>query len=364
MDVFDYSDHFFYRLARANDIGRPIQIELHPGVNCDLYRCPHCYGHGQSPMPGDLISPEEIGDALDDVAAFSPAIIVSGITTEPLTHPRSGDLIRQVRRRKLSLGLYTKGRRLEGDVADALLEGSAECFLTVSLDDVVRADYNRRHSLKLSSRESAFGLSGSEYFDRVLDNLRKFKLMRDARQANVEIRISLLLFADNSDALHVTKSVAAIVDLADMVRIAFPQNRNDGFAPGTLPPNSRAVLDGLSEQFAQDSRVKILRNCFAPERNREFRVCRVQQFQAVIDRSGNLFPCPQVAVSPFRHLCYGNIRERRFSDLLAGQERRRVFAMNVDGEMKCRICDRKDEAVNVALHELAKAYDRDPGASS
>ena len=52
-------------------------------------------------------------------------------------HPRAGDVIRQVRRCNLPPGLYTKGRRLEGDIAEALLDGTGECFLTVSLlDDV------------------------------------------------------------------------------------------------------------------------------------------------------------------------------------------------------------------------------------
>ena len=357
MDVFNYADHFFHRLVKSNDIARPVQIELHPGIHCDLYRCPHCYGHGQAPLRGQLLSPEEIGEALDDVASFAPTIIVSGITTEPLTHPRAGDVIRQVRRRNLPLGLYTKGRRLEGDIAEALLDGTGECFLTVSLDDVGRDDYNRRHFVTLSSREGATGLAGADYYDKVLSNLRAFKAMRDARRARVEIRIGLLLFADSSDRAHVVESVEEVASLADRVRIALPQYRNDGAAPGELPPNGRAILDNLAEAFSNNPHVRVLRECFDPQRNQEFTRCRVQQFQAVLDKSGNVFPCPQVAVIPFQHLCYGNIRERRFSELLVAEQRRRMFAMDIDKEMKCRICDRKDEAVNVALHNLASGYE-------
>lgn len=357
MDVFNYSDYFFYHLVRSSDLARPVQIELHPGINCDLYTCPHCYGHGQSPMAGQVLAPEEIGAALDDVAAYKPTIIVSGVTTEPLTHPRSGDVIREVRRRGLLMGLYTKGRRLEGDVVDALLEDSTKCFLTVSLDDVTRADYNRRHFVTISRRERGSGLAGSDYYDRVLANLRAFKAARDARNAAVEIRIALLLFADNCDQANVVDSVRAIADMADLVRIAIPQDRNDGVAPGELPSNGRATLESLSEVFAGDAKVRVLRDCFEPKRNREFKRCRVQRFQAVIDKSGNVFPCPQVAVNPYRHLCYGNIRERRLSELLLGEQRRGMFEMDVDTEMKCRICDRKDESINVALHSLSRAYE-------
>src|SRR5687768_11740574 len=83
----DYARHFLHRLAARYDVSAPLQIELHPGLHCDLYRCPHCYGHSQPPLRGAVLSLKEIESALDEVASFDPTIIVSGITTEPLTHP-------------------------------------------------------------------------------------------------------------------------------------------------------------------------------------------------------------------------------------------------------------------------------------
>jgi radical SAM protein with 4Fe4S-binding SPASM domain len=356
MDVFDYSSHFFYRLARTYDISRPIQIELHPGINCDLYRCLHCYGHGQPPLPGHILSPEEIGAALDDVSAYAPTVIVSGVTTEPLTHPQSADVLREVRRRGLPLGLYTKGRRLEGDVVDALLEGSGECWVTVSLDNLGKDEYMRRHGLSPSSREGRSGLSGGEYYERVLSNIESFKATRDARAANVEIRIALLMFADNSDEEKMVETVEAIAGMADYVRIAFPQNRNDGVAPGELPDNRAEILHNFSQRFAEHPKVKILQNTADPHRSDAFKLCRAQQFQACIDKSGNVFPCPQVAVNAYPHLAYGNIREQPLRELLVGARRRQMFDMDVDTQLRCRICDRKDETVNASLHNLASAY--------
>jgi radical SAM protein with 4Fe4S-binding SPASM domain len=357
MDVFDYSDHFFYRLARWHDISRPVQIELHPGIHCDLYRCPFCYGHGQQPLPGPVLSPEEIGAALDQVAASTPTVIVSGVTTEPLTHPQAAAVLTEVKRRGLPLGLYTKGRRLEGDVVDALLEGSGECWVTVSVDDIGNDEYLRRHNISPSSREGASGVSGAEYYERVLSNIRTFKAMRDARGAAVEIRIALLLFADSSEEAKVIEAVEALADLADRLRIAFPQDRNDGIAPGPLPCNRAQILLNLSKHLADHPKVSILQNTSEPQRNRVFNRCRVQQFQAVIDKSGNVFPCPQVAVGPYRHLSYGNIHQHSFAELLLTSQRRRMFEMDVDSQMHCRICDRKDETVNVALHNLVNAYE-------
>jgi hypothetical protein len=34
-----------------------------------------------------------------------------------------------------------------------------------------------------------------------------------------------------------------------------------------------------------------------------------------------------------------------------------MFHQDVDRDMRCRICDRKDEAINVALNELSVAFD-------
>lgn len=356
MDVFDYSDHFFYQLAVSHEISRPVQIELHPGINCDLYRCIYCYGHGQAPLPGALLSPEEIGAALDDILACAPTVIVSGVTTEPLTHPMSAAILRQVRRRGLPMGLYTKGRRLEGDVVDALLEGSGECWVTVSLDDVGSDDYMRRHGVLPLSREGNSGLAGKDYYNRVLENIQSFKRARDKRSGAVEIRIALLLFASSCEETRVVETVRHLADLADKVRIAFPQNRNDGVLPMKLPLHRDDVLQRLTELFAGNPRIKILQNTAEAQRSTAFRRCRAQQYQTCIDRSGNVFPCPQVAVGPYRHLSYGNIRERPLSALLVGPKRRQMFEMDVDTEMCCRICDRKDEALNVALATLTNAY--------
>jgi fatty-acyl-CoA synthase len=358
MDTFDYVQHFFHRLANAPGGNRLIQVELHPGQHCDLYRCPHCYGHGQRTLAGDTLSAAEIGAALDQVAASDPTVIVSGITTEPLTHPHAADVIAEVRGRNLPLGLYTKGRRLEGDVVDALLDGSAECFVTVSIDEVDPAAYLLRHGLTTSICERGpHGLSGEDYLQRVTANVRAFKARRDARAVPIEIRIALLLFAGNCDEACVADAVDSLAGLADRLRVAFPQDRNDGRPAGAVPADTAAALDRLRQRFASHPNVKIL-NSAVPTRDASFTRCRAQRFQVTIDRSGNVFPCPQVAVQPYQHLSFGNIRERPLAALLASPGRAAMFEMDVDSQMRCRICDRKDEAVNVALGELGGAFDR------
>jgi hypothetical protein len=187
MDVFNYAEHFVHRIAVAHDPKSLIQIELHPGLHCDLYRCPHCYGHGQHIMPGEVLSAAEIDAALADVAASAPTIIVSGIATEPLTHPDAVGILQAIKRQRLPLGLYTKGLNLVPQVRQSLLDGESETFVTVSLDAVSGADYMIKHNIAAGPKDE-----GRNYHERVLDNLRQFRIERDRVGARVEIRAAFL----------------------------------------------------------------------------------------------------------------------------------------------------------------------------
>ncbi|MBS0448797.1 MAG: radical SAM protein [Proteobacteria bacterium] len=357
LGVFQYRDHFFLRVSEAHDHRRPLQVELHPGLHCDLYRCPHCYGHGQPPMPGRVLSVPEIAGMLDQVGDVNPLIVVSGITTEPLTHPDAAGILREIRSRDLRLGLFTKGYRFDAACADAVLrQGTSECFVTFSVDAVERDDYNRLHGIPVRHvAPHGSARHGEDYFDVVLANVRAFyeaKQRMGAAASHVQIRIALLLFEENSSDAAVDQAVATFTDTADIVRFAFPQTPNDGVALANVPDAREQRLHQLAERFKGHRKVRVLTNTAEPDRSRDFKHCHTQKFQVTIDKSGNVFPCPQVAVSNYAHLSVGNVRTASLSEILDSPQRRRLFDCRIDEDMKCRICDRKDEAVNAALEKL------------
>lgn len=356
VDVFDYSSHLLHRLARAHDPAAPLQIELHPGLHCDLYRCPHCYGLGQPVLAGRPVTAQEIDTALADIAAYRPTVIVSGITTEPLTHPDASGIIRAIKRRNLTLGVYTKGRRLDQDMCDALVEPGGHTFVTLSLDGVTRGEYVTRHGLREDRRDGVSGLGGGAYFDVVMEGLARLRAARDAAGSSTEIRGAFLLFGDNAHEATIEAALALYGSQVDLLRFALPQQRNDGAAPGVLPADPDASLARLEERFRSEPKVRILSQTSVSTRDPFFKRCWAQRFQVVIDKTGNVFPCPQVAVAPHRGLSYGNIRTMRLADLLTGRARSDMFGLDVDSQMKCRICDRKDEALNTTLSRLTVAY--------
>ena len=336
---------------KAHDPGRPLQIELHPGLHCDRYQCPHCFGHGQRPLAGRVLSAEEIGRALDDVAAFDPLIVVSGVTTEPLTHPEAAAVLRTVRSRGLRLGLYTKGLRFGRECAEAVLEDDAECFVTFSLDAFDRETYQRLHGIQPGGAGRGEGTAGEDYFDKVVANIRAFYAEKQRRGSRTQIRIAILLFRENCGP-DLEAAIAPCTEMADLVRLAVAQDRNDGGRVGNLPGSHAALLGHLAAQFAGHPKIRVLTGTVEPARDRAFRRCYTQRFQITIDKSGNLYPCPQVAVAPYRHLSFANLRAAPLAELLRSSQRLGLFEKDVDSDMRCRICDRKDEAINRALCRL------------
>jgi radical SAM protein with 4Fe4S-binding SPASM domain len=356
MDVFDYADQFFFRSWEKRGLDAPVQIELHLGIHCDLYRCPHCYGHGQHICSGQLISADEIAAILDEVADTKPVIVVSGVATEPLTHPSAAEIVSLIASKGFPLGLYTKGRRLDVFVRRALIAANAETWVTVSLDAISSSAYMRKHGVHPAARDGIDGTFGANYFETVLDNLSKLRAERDLARSRLHIRAAFLLFMDDAVEENIHRTIEAIGPHVDLLKFAFPQKRNDGRLPGLLPEQRGEVLKKLGDIFSANANVKILITSESPVRSTSFSTCHTQRFQTVIDSVGNLFPCPQVALQPYRHLAYGNIRMSPLKELLRSPERVRMFGLDVDKDMRCRICDRKDEALNIALEaRLRKA---------
>lgn len=351
MHAFDYADHFIYQLVRLHDPGQPMQIELHPGLHCDRYQCPHCFGHGQRPVAGRTLSAQEIATALDDVAHCNPLIVVSGVTTEPLTHPEAAAIIGAIRARNLRLGLYTKGLRFDEACTEALLQGDAECFVTFSLDAFNAADYQTLHAIKPGGAGRGEGTPGKAYFDRVCTNIRALHAAKQRRGHCTQVRVAILLFRETIEG-DVESKLRSLTGMADLVRIAVAQDRNDGGRVANLPEQRQALLDRLAARFRGDPKIRVLADTAAPERATSFTRCHTQRFQVTIDKSGNLYPCPQVAVAPYRHLAFGNLRSGSLASLLRSPERLRMLDQDVTSAMRCRICDRKDEAINRALGRM------------
>ena len=356
MDAFDYGDHFWDKLLRAYDPRRPLQVEFQPGVNCDLYRCPYCYGHGQTPMAGPLITPDDVSRVLDDLEGMDPFIEMSGITTEPLTHPDVAAIIGVIRERNFRLGIHTKGYRLDEKVAEALTQGTSECFVSVSVDAANNAQYMELHDIPASSRDAYRNTTGEEYFNIVKENMQHLYRLKNKVNSPLNLRATLLLFNENLDEQNLREAIEEFSGFTDLVRLSVAQVRNDGEQLVNFPQESNKLLNNLAERLSDLPNVRVLTDTANASRDTKFRRCHAQQFQAVIDKGGNVFPCPQVTLVEYEWLHYGNIKTSSLKEILGSKKRFDMFDWDVTQDMKCRICDRKDEGINVKLDGFRKAF--------
>jgi radical SAM protein with 4Fe4S-binding SPASM domain len=241
-------------------------------------------------------------------------------------------------------------------MCDALVTPGGHTFVTLSLDGVTPEEYVKRHGLRGDRRDGVGSASGGAYFDLVREGLARLRTARDVAGSQTEIRGAFLLFDDNAHEATIEAAMELYGPHVDLLRFALPQYRNDGCSPGDLPSDSKGRLAQLKERFRSEPKIRILSQTATPTRDSCFKQCWAQRFQVVIDKTGNVFPCPQVAVAPHRRLSFGNIRSTRLADLMIGKARADMFGLDVDAEMKCRICDRKDEVLNITLARLAEVY--------
>lgn len=353
MTNFNYASDYVWRLAQAHDPTDILQLELHPGLNCGRYRCPYCFGHGQPLNPGGFLSADEY----EEIAAGfhgRPTVIISGVATEPLSHPEADCVVRAFRRREFPIGLYTKGYNLTGAVREALVDGPGECFVTVSVDAGTSADYDQVHNIA-PRRRAAEDTSG--LFEDILENLEALATLKRKVKPELKLRASILVFKELVRDGKLADAVRTLWSDVDLIRIGMAQDRNDGVRTSDLPDDRQRLLAKLAAEFAEDSKVTVLVNCSDPTRNKVFTQCLAQRTQVTIDKSGNVFPCPQVALKPYAHLKIGNVRETSLPTILGSRLRRDMFALDVDTQMKCRVCDRKDEAINSAAAGHCSAFD-------
>lgn len=346
---YEYADHLFRRQVRGHDITTVTQIELQPGVGCGPYKCPHCYGGGPMTVTNPLTM-DDYRHLLDQVERYRPLVQISGVATEPLTFKHIVELLNDIKSRGLSFGLHTKGYRLDNDIAQCLTDGidGSESFVTISIDAADASVYKRLHNIT----------SSGSHLELVMANLRSLYRINTANGNRLKVNVAYLLFRGNSSYDHINRFIDLVGDHCDVIRFSAPHVANgysgkpDQLANYLTPAEAEVVLGGIEPNTHRPGQVKVLAdtcNCFHSD---GFAYCYAQVFQVVIDAEGRVFPCPQTADRDHRHLSYGSIREGRPLRAILASPQRRAMLSNAVASMKCRVCDRKDEAINIKCHEL------------
>lgn len=334
---YNYVGDLVARLVKSNDF--PLQVELHPGSHCGSLRCSYCYSRRQVLCDG-LITIDHYSRLFDDLIDNSPFIEISGIGSDPLSYPDFCKLLRLIRRRGFSFGIHTKGVLLSNELIRLLsAERSEGSYITIGVDSANADTYNRLHGL----------LPKSNVYQEVRENIIRLYAEKQRRRSRLKVNLAYLLFVNNSSKKDIEEFIQTFGDHADLIRFSIPQVPNVANPINYL---NRKETDGvlrLLEKYAND-RITVL-NFTESTHDEAFEFCWAQRFNATIDKGGNVFPCPQVALKDYFGLSWGNITEHRFRDIWNSDTRRKMQEMSVR-HMKCRVCDRKDESINKEFNEL------------
>jgi radical SAM protein with 4Fe4S-binding SPASM domain len=284
----------------------------------------------------------DYGQLFDELEGHGLFVEISGIRSDPLSYPDFCGLLGIVKRKKFSYGIHTKGYFLNAQIIKLLnSEPDSPGCITIGVDSANANTYNKLHGLS----------PNSTVFSMVRENIIRLNQEKVKRKSSLKIKVSYLLFADNSSEEQIKEFISTFGDYVDVIRFSIPQ------VPNTAEPQNYLRSEFIPETFNMLKKYEndkiIILSFRQSKHNERFHSCWSQRFNATIDKAGNVFPCPQVALRNYANLILGNVRENRFSNIWNSDKRSQLLAMPVK-EMKCRVCDRKDESINIDLNKLMK----------
>ncbi len=277
---------------------------------------------------------------LDDLEDTKPFIEISGIGSDPLSYPYFCALLKLIRRKGYSFGIHTKGVLLSRELIKLLnSEHSEESYITIGVDSANAYTYNRLHGL----------VPNSNIYHKVRENTVSLYTEKIRRQSGLRINLAYLLLANNSSKKDIDEFIQTFGDYADVIRFSIPQVPNVARPINYLNRGETARIFRRLEKYVNE-KITVL-DFRKSTHDDTFEFCWAQRFNATIDKAGNVFPCPQVALKDYLSLSWGNITEHRFWSIWNSEKRKRMQEMPVR-DMKCRVCDRKDECINKELDKL------------
>ena len=281
---------------------------------CNL-RCVHCYSHSTSEAGEDELTTTEAKALLDDLAQFgSPVVLFSG--GEPLLRPDLLELIDYAVAKGRRAVISTNGTLITPDLAKQLRRVKLS-YVGVSLDGVA------------GTNDAFRGVPGA--FDRALAGIR------NCLQEGIKVGLRFTINKRNATEIE---PIFRLLEAEQIPRVCFYHlvyaGRGSQLIDEALPlEQTRAIVDQIidltADLFRRGFEKEVLtvdNHCDAPylylrmlreQHPRADEVLRLLQFNGG-NSSGIAIGCVSwdgavYADQFWRHESFGNVRERRFSDI-------------------------------------------------
>ena len=279
----------------------PMNISWYSTMRCNL-RCSFCYLRDVLNKPNKEMTFEEMKTLIEQVAKHKPSWYITG--GEPLMRLDLVDIVREIKKHGMFVGISSNGTLLTKEKADALISAGLD-YLSVSIDG------------GRETHDRVRGVRGA--FDKAVNNLKYFC----SRKTNTHVLINCTISKDNLGQLDSLIEVAKQTGVDELAfqhlsylsdsEIQKPIGLNLVYHKDRMKPYRQEIVDAIVQlrekakregisvffkPFLSDSEVfnwysddfSYNAKCFYPWRSLR------------LGSDGGVYPCPMILES------FGNIR--------------------------------------------------------
>jgi radical SAM protein with 4Fe4S-binding SPASM domain len=305
----------------------PISIELHLTDRCNL-KCPWCTDAEVRKRDNAELGLKELERLFADLSRQNVGITMEG-GGEPTVHPRFAEVVEMARSFHLPLGLITNGIVRLGELARAFL------WIRVSVDS--------------ASRDEFLLEKGADGFNRVLSNL---KALAEMPGRPFLLGVGYVMTNRN------VSSLLPFLRSLDELGVDYFYGRPVEESPPLLP--DLTALYELKAAWETDEasrrRIKVMLNLEdRVQKDNEGLPCLGHSLSCIVRANGDILMCEKRRHDP---VTFGNLRERRFSEIWTSDHRIRTSRklMCPENQIGCEVC--RITRLNRFFSNLAKLKTR------
>lgn len=332
------------RVAEYSEKGDcyPVYVEIGLTNVCN-HKCIFC-ALDYLPNGGRFFSKEILVKTLKDMAEHGVKSVMFAGEGEPLLHKDIGLFVQKAKEYGMDVSITTNGIMLNEDKLKEVLPYLS--WIRFSIDAGSAENYAKIHG------------TDKKDFEILMNNLKNAVIFRNENNLNVTIGAQLLLISENEDeAILLAKKLKEIK--VDNIQIKpyshHPKSLND---LSINPEKSRILKEEIEKLNDNNFRVYFrTKTINRINEGIDYPICYGLPFFSLIDVNGNLIPCNLYYGND--EFTYGNLNEKSFSEIWAGDKRIEVIKkLKEKGVGECRLGCRLD-AVNRYLHRIKNPHPHD-----
>lgn len=309
----------------------PVYVRIKPTNICN-HHCYYCsYADEELALRDsvnlrDQIEWKKLLEIIEDLSEMGVKAVTFSGGGEPLVYPRIVSAMQEVLAKKIDLSIITNGQLLSGERAAILSQAK---WVRISLDAADRETYARIRRIPLES------------FEIILDNIRRFSLMKSP---HCELGINFVVNHENADQIY---QAAKLVYELGVNHIKFTARVTKDLEEYHQPFKENAIEQIYrAEQDFQRSGFKIINKyeddfqyCMVSKRCYSF--CGIKEIFTVIAADSKVYFCHDKAY--VKAGIVGDLKPQSFRELWFSpetEERYRTFNARKECEHHCVYDDR------------------------